>query len=50
VERQLLAAEVVTRDSRRPDSYLLTVPGAAAFVRSVVSGRQELLQLLGRKR
>lgn len=40
----------MTRDIRDPDSYVLTVPGAAAFVRSVTAGRQELLQLLARKK
>jgi hypothetical protein len=50
LERQLLAAEVVTRDSRCLDRYALTVPGAAAFIKSLVAGRQELLQLLGRKK
>lgn len=49
-ERHLLALDLLCRDSRSPDSYQLTVPGAAAFVKSVVSGRQELLQLLGRKK
>ena len=49
-ERHLLALDLLCRDSRSPDSYQLTVPGAAAFVKSVVSGRQELLQQLGRKK
>jgi len=49
-ERHLLALELVTRDSRSTDSYLLTVPGAAAFVRSVLTGRQEVLQMLSRKK
>jgi hypothetical protein len=29
---------------------MFTVPGAAAFVKSVVAGRQELLQMLKRKK
>lgn len=49
-ERHLLALELVTRDSRSTDSYLLTVPGAAAFVKSVLTGRQEVLQMLSRKK
>lgn len=49
-ERHLLALDLMTRDIRSPDSYVLTVPGAAAFVKSVVAGRQELLQLLSRKK
>jgi hypothetical protein len=49
-ERHLLALDLLTRDIRSPDSYVLTVPGAAAFVKSVVAGRQELLQLLSRKK
>jgi hypothetical protein len=49
-ERHLLALDLMTRDSRSPDSYVLTVPGAAAFVKSVLAGRQELLQLLSRKK
>lgn len=50
LERHLLAVDLVTRDSRCPDSYLLTVPGAAPFVKSVLAGRQELLQILTRKK
>lgn len=49
-EQHLLAVDLLCRDIRSPDSYQLTVPGAAAFVKSVTSGRQELLQLLGRKK
>lgn len=49
-ERHLMAVDLMTRDSRSPDSYLLTVPGAAVFVKSVLSGRQEVLQLLARKK
>jgi hypothetical protein len=49
-ERHLLAVDLLCRDIRSPDSYQLTVPGAAAFVKSVTLGRQELLQLLGRKK
>jgi hypothetical protein len=50
VQRRLLSAELVCRDSRAPESFMFTVPGAAAFVRSVVAGRQELLQMLKRKK
>lgn len=50
MERHLLALELVCRDSRAADSYMFTVPGAAAFVKSVVGGRQEMLQLLQRKK
>jgi hypothetical protein len=49
-ERHLLATNLVTRDTRSPHSYLLTIPGAAVFVKSVVAGRQELLRLLSRKK
>lgn len=49
-ERHLLATDLMTRDTRSPDSYLLTIPGAAVFVKSVVAGRQELLRLLSRKK
>lgn len=49
-ERHLLALDLMTRDLRSPDSYVLTVPGAAAFIKSVTAGRQELLQLLARKK
>jgi hypothetical protein len=49
-ERHLLAVDLMTRDTRSPDSYLLTIPGAAVFVKSVVAGRQELLRLLSRKK
>jgi hypothetical protein len=50
IQRRLLSAELVCRDSRSPDSFMFTVPGAAAFVKSVVAGRQELLQMLKRKK
>lgn len=50
MQRHLLSVELICRDSRAADSYVFTVPGAAVFVRSVVSGRQELLQVLQRKR
>lgn len=49
-EQHLLAVDLMTRDTRSPDSYLLTIPGAAVFVKSVVAGRQELLRLLSRKK
>ena len=49
-ERHLLSLDLVTRDSRCSSSYLLTVPGAAPFVKSVLAGRQEMLQLLSRKK
>ncbi|KAF6254899.1 serine-threonine protein kinase 19-domain-containing protein [Scenedesmus sp. NREL 46B-D3] len=48
--RRLLSAELVCRDSRSPDSFMFTVPGAAVFVKSVVAGRQEMLQMLKRKK
>ncbi|WIA36552.1 hypothetical protein OEZ86_007844 [Tetradesmus obliquus] len=48
--RRLLSAELVCRDRHAPDSLMFTVPGAAAFVKSVVAGRQELLQMLKRKK
>jgi hypothetical protein len=50
IQRRLLSAELVCRDSRATDSFMFTVPGAAAFVKSVVAGRQELLQMLKRKK
>jgi hypothetical protein len=50
IQRRLLSAELVCRDSRAPDSFMFTVPGAAAFVKSVVAGRSELLQMLKRKK
>ncbi|WIA16353.1 hypothetical protein OEZ85_013051 [Tetradesmus obliquus] len=37
-------------DRHAPDSLMFTVSGAAAFVKSVVAGRQELLQMLKRKK
>jgi hypothetical protein len=50
VLRHLLAAELVCRDASNPDSFIFTVPGASAFVKSVISGRKELLQLLSRRK
>eukprot|EP00775_Hariotina_reticulata_P002010 gene2010-2332_t len=50
VLRHLLAADLICRDASNPDCFVFTVPGASTFVKSVVSGRKELLQLLSRRK
>jgi hypothetical protein len=46
----LLAAELVSRDAAVAGRLTLTVPGAGRIVRSLLDGRQELAQILGKKR
>lgn len=46
----LLAAELLSRDPLVPGQLTFTIPGAGRIVRCLVDGRQELQQILSKKR